>query len=52
MRFDGIGGLAAVGGARLLYEYPEPARGKILDLLFDPDGGGAFYHILKVGTRT
>jgi hypothetical protein len=49
MRFDGIGGLAAVGGARLLYEYPEPTRGKILDLLFDPSAGGAFYHVLKVG---
>ena len=47
-RFDGIGGLAAVGGARLLYEYPEPTRGKILDLLFSPDGGGALYQILKI----
>jgi galactosylceramidase len=48
MRFDGIGGLAAVGGARLLYEYAEPTRAKILDLLFDPSAGGAFYHMLKV----
>jgi hypothetical protein len=48
LRFDGIGGLAAVGGARLLYEYPEPTRGKILDLLFSASGGGAFYQILKV----
>jgi hypothetical protein len=46
-RFDGIGGLAAIGGARLLYEYPEPQRSDILDLLFLPSAGAA-YHLLKI----
>jgi hypothetical protein len=48
LRFDGIGGLAAIGGARLLYEYPVAVRSHILDLLFSPTGGGALYHILKI----
>lgn len=43
--FDGIGGLAAVGGARLLYEYDEPLRGQLLDAMF---GDGGAYHMLKV----
>ena len=32
----GAGGLAAIGGARLLYNYPEPQRTEILDLMFRP----------------
>jgi len=42
----GIGGLAAIGGARLIYEYVEPQRTQILDLLFNSSGGTAF-QILK-----
>lgn len=42
----GIGGLAAIGGARLIYEYIEPQRSQILDLLFNTTGGTAF-QILK-----
>ena len=42
----GIGGLAAIGGARLIYEYVEPQRTQILDLLFNATGGTAF-QILK-----
>jgi hypothetical protein len=42
----GIGGLAAIGGARLIYEYAEPVRSQILDLLFSPTGGTAM-QILK-----
>ena len=42
----GIGGLAAIGGARLIYEYVEPVRTQILDLLFNPTGG-TFFQILK-----
>ena len=42
----GIGGLAAIGGARLIYEYSEPQRSTILDLLFNASGGTAF-QVLK-----
>lgn len=45
-RFDGIGGFACVGGARLLYDYDEPQRAALLDALFTP-GVGASYQILK-----
>ena len=45
-RFDGVGGFACVGGARLLYDYAEPQRGALLDALFSP-GVGASYQILK-----
>ena len=45
-RVYGIGGLAAIGGARLIYEYAEPVKSSILDLLFSPSGGTAF-HVLK-----
>ena len=38
----GVGGLAAIGGARLIYEYVEPQRTQILDLLFNTSGGSAF----------
>ena len=44
--FDGLGGLDSVGGARLLFEYPEPTRSEILDLLFKPNYG-ANWQILK-----
>jgi hypothetical protein len=42
----GVGGLAAIGGARLIYEYAEPTRSEILDLLFNATGGTAF-QVLK-----
>jgi hypothetical protein len=45
-QFDGIGGFACVGGARLLYDYAEPQRAALLDALFTP-GVGASYQILK-----
>jgi galactosylceramidase len=47
-RFDGIGALSAGGTSRLLYDYAEPHRSTMLDLLFSPTGGGAALHILKV----
>ena len=52
-RFDGIGGLFAIGGARLLYEYPSQQRTDVLDLLFGEEGGGrkGAYSILKVGNQ-
>lgn len=46
-QFDGIGGLSAGASSRLLYDYPEPQRGDILDLLFKPNTGAAL-SILKV----
>jgi hypothetical protein len=46
LQYDGMGGLAAVGGARLLYEYREPQRSQILDLMFNASGGAAM-QVLK-----
>lgn len=43
--FEGIGALSAGASSRLLMEYPEPARGRILDLLFKPRYGAAFHHL-------
>ncbi|MFC9330418.1 ricin-type beta-trefoil lectin domain protein [Kitasatospora sp. NPDC057015] len=45
---DGIGAASGGGGnSRLLYDYPEPQRSEILDLLFTP-GRGASLQVLKV----
>jgi hypothetical protein len=46
-RFDGHGGLSAGASSRLLYDYPEPYRSQILDLLWLPNHGAAL-HICKV----
>ncbi len=46
--FDGIGAVSGGGGnSRLLLDYPEPQRGRILDYLFEP-GYGAALQLLKV----
>ncbi|HZC72693.1 MAG TPA: discoidin domain-containing protein [Jatrophihabitans sp.] len=45
--FDGAGALSAGASSRLLIDYPEPARSRILDYLFKP-GYGAALQILKV----
>ena len=45
--FDGIGGLSAGASSRLLYDYPEPQRSDILDLLFKPNHGASL-QVLKV----
>lgn len=45
--FDGVGALSAGGSSRYLYDYPEPQRSDILDLLFKPSTAAAL-HILKV----
>ncbi|GGN49972.1 galactosylceramidase [Streptomyces albiflavescens] len=46
--FDGVGAVSGGGGnAKLLYDYPEPQRGQILDYLFKP-GYGANISLLKV----
>jgi hypothetical protein len=46
-RLYGVGGLAAIGGARLIHDYVEPQRSTILDLLFNATGGTAM-QILKI----
>src|SRR4051794_8433859 len=46
--FDGIGAISGGGGnSRLLINYPEPQRSRILDYLFKP-GYGASLQLLKV----
>ncbi|MGF1428105.1 RICIN domain-containing protein [Kitasatospora sp. LaBMicrA B282] len=46
--FDGVGAISGGGGnSRLLLDYPEPERSRILDTLFKP-GAGAALQILKV----
>jgi hypothetical protein len=45
--YDGHGALSAGASSRLLYDYPEPQRSDILDLLFKPNFG-ANLHLLKV----
>jgi hypothetical protein len=44
--FEGVGALSAGGSSRLLYDYPEPQRSDILDLLFKPSTGASL-QILK-----
>ena len=45
--FDGVGALSGGGGtSRLLYDYAEPHRSRILDMLFTPQAGGSM-QILK-----
>jgi hypothetical protein len=45
--FDGAGALSAGASSRLLIDYPEPSRSRVLDYLFKP-GYGAALQILKV----
>ena len=48
VQFDGVGVVSGGGGGtRLLFDYEEPHRGNILDLLFKPSFG-ASAHVLKV----
>ncbi len=43
--FEGIGALSAGASSRLLMEYPEPHRSRVLDFLFKPKFGAAFQHL-------
>ncbi len=43
--FEGIGGVSAGASTDLLYDYKEPIRGQILDLLFKPKFGAGFQHL-------
>eukprot|EP01084_Bolivina_argentea_P182096 314436_1 len=45
-KWEGLGGEDYVGGARLLFEYPEPIRTQIFDLLFSPNIG-TYWQLLK-----
>ncbi len=43
--YDGIGAVSAGASSRLLIDYPEPQRSKILDYLFKPGYGAALQHL-------
>ena len=45
--FDGLGGLSAGAGTRLLVDYREPQRSWVLDYLFKPSFGAAL-QVLKI----
>ncbi|MCU0791886.1 MAG: hypothetical protein MUE42_03320 [Opitutaceae bacterium] len=48
--FEGIGALSAGASSQLLVDYPEPARSRILDLLFAPGIGAAIHHFkIEIG---
>ena len=43
--FEGLGGLSAGAGSRLLIDYPEPQRSQLLDFLFKPNFGASLQHL-------
>ncbi len=43
--FEGIGGVSAGASTDLLYDYKDPIRSQILDILFKPKFGAAFQHL-------
>ncbi|WP_220763569.1 hypothetical protein [Flavobacterium sp. UMI-01] len=43
--FEGIGGVSAGASTDLLYDYKDPYRSQILDLLFKPKFGAGFQHL-------
>eukprot|EP01079_Euglenida_sp_SAG-EU17-18_P011556 gene11556-2101_t len=45
--YDGHGGLSQGGTSRLLYDYAEPERSEILDILFKPNYAASL-HMLKI----
>lgn len=45
LTFDGIGGLSAGAGTRLLFDYPEAQQAELLDQLFKPNYGAALHHL-------
>jgi len=48
--FEGIGAVSAGASTRLLIDYPEPVRSRILDWLFLPKYGAGFQHLkVEVG---
>jgi hypothetical protein len=51
-RYYGMWAMSANGAARQLWEYPEPTRSEILDLMFSPNGMGTRWQALKVCCQT
>jgi galactosylceramidase len=50
VEFEGIGAVSAGASSRLLIDYPEPQRSRILDWLFLPNYGAGFTHLkVEVG---
>ncbi|HZY61622.1 MAG TPA: hypothetical protein VFE38_03785 [Edaphobacter sp.] len=43
--FDGLGAVSAGASSRLLIDYPEPERSRILDYLFKPHYGASLQHL-------
>jgi galactosylceramidase len=43
--YEGLGGLSAGGGTRLLADYPATQKSQILDLLFKPKFGASLQHL-------
>ncbi len=43
--FEGVGAVSAGASTDLLYDYKDPIRGEILDLLFKPKFGAGFQHL-------
>ncbi|MFA5420091.1 MAG: family 16 glycoside hydrolase [Bacteroidales bacterium] len=43
--FEGFGAVSAGASSRMLFDYPEPYRGEILDYLFKPDFGANILHL-------
>ncbi len=43
--FEGIGGVSAGASTDLLYDYKDPHRSQILDMLFKPKFGAGFQHL-------
>lgn len=43
--FEGIGGVSAGASTDLLYDYEDPIRSQILDILFKPKFGAGFQHL-------
>ncbi len=43
--FEGIGAVSAGASTDLLYDYTDPVRSEILDILFKPKFGAAFQHL-------
>lgn len=49
--FEGIGAVSAGASSRLLFDYPEPQRGQIMDFLFKPQFGAGFQHLkVEIGS--
>jgi hypothetical protein len=45
VKFGGVGGISGGGAtSRLFFDYPEPSRSKLLDLLWKPQYGAAMQH--------